>query len=48
MRTPPFVVSFRLLTVVISLTIIALVALGTVGLGPLAGVLGPSGPKIVI
>ena len=39
MKTPPSVVGYRLITVVISLVIIALVVLEIVG------ALGPSGPK---
>lgn len=46
MTTPQFILAFRLVTVVITIAVILLVALGTVGIGPLAGVIGPNGPKI--
>jgi type IV secretory pathway TrbL component len=48
MTTPQFIVACRLVTVVITLTVIVLLALGTVGVGPFAGLVGPSGPKIGI
>ena len=48
MTTPQFIDACRLGTVVITLTVIVLVTLGTVGIGPLAGLVGPSGPKIGI
>jgi hypothetical protein len=48
MTTPQFILTYRLVTVVITLAVLLLVALGTVGIGPLAGVVGPSGPKIGI
>jgi len=48
MKTPQFILTHRLVTVVITAAIILLIALGTVGIGPLAGVIGPSGPKIGI
>lgn len=48
MRTPQFIVTYRLVTVVITAAILLVVALGTVGVGPLAGVIGPSAPKIGI
>jgi len=48
MRTPQFIVTYRLVTVVITASILIIVALGTVGIGPLAGVIGPSAPKIGI
>jgi hypothetical protein len=48
MRTPPLVLTYRLITVVISLAIISLVGLGMAGIGPLAGLLGPSGQKVNI
>jgi hypothetical protein len=44
MKTPPLVITYRLTTVLISLAIIALVGLGVVGIGPLAGLLGAAGP----
>jgi hypothetical protein len=40
MKTPGLVISYRLITVLISLTIIVLVVLGLFGIGPLAGPLG--------
>ena len=46
MKTPRLVISYRLITVLISLTIIALVLLGMLGVGPLAGPLG--GPLVNI
>jgi hypothetical protein len=46
MNTPPLVVTYRLISVVISLAIIALVGLGMAGLGPLAGLLGTGGLKV--
>jgi hypothetical protein len=48
MTTPQFILTHRLVTVVITVAVILLVALGTVGIGPLAGVIGLSGPKIGI
>jgi hypothetical protein len=48
MRTPPLVVTYRAIIVVISLAIITLVALGMVGLGPLGALLGANGPKVNI
>jgi hypothetical protein len=48
MTTPQFIFTHRLVIVVITAAVILLVALGTVGIGPLAGVIGPSGPKIGI
>jgi hypothetical protein len=48
MSTPQFILTCRLVTVVITVAVILLIALGTVGIGPLAGVIGPSGPKIGI
>lgn len=48
MTTPQFILAFRLVTVVITVAVILLFVLGTVGIGPLAGVIGPSGPKIGI
>jgi hypothetical protein len=46
MKTPPLVISYRLVTVLISLAIIALVGLGMAGIGPLAGLLDPSGVQV--
>lgn len=37
MKTPRLVISYRLITVLISLTIIALVVFGMLGIGPMAG-----------
>jgi hypothetical protein len=48
MTTPQFILAYRLATVIITAAVILLVALGTVGIGPLAGVVGPSAPKIGI
>jgi hypothetical protein len=48
MTTPQFILAHRLITVVITGAVILLVALGTAGIGPLASVIGPSGPKIGI
>jgi hypothetical protein len=48
MQTPQFIHAYRVATVVIAVAVILLVALGTVGIGPLAGVVGPSAPKIGI
>lgn len=48
MRTPRFILTYRLVTVMIAAIIILLVALGTAGIGPLAGLVGPSAPKIGI
>jgi hypothetical protein len=48
MRTPQFILTYRLVTVVIAVIIILLFALGTAGIGPLAGLIGPSAPKIGI
>ena len=48
MTTPQFILTCRLITVVITAAVILLVVLGTVRIGPLAGLLGPSGPKIGI
>ena len=40
MKTPPLVISYRVITVLISLAIIALITLGIADIGPLAGLLG--------
>ena len=48
MRTPRFILTYRLVAVIIAAIIILLVALGTAGIGPLAGLVGPSAPKIGI
>jgi hypothetical protein len=48
MTTPRFILTHRLVIVVITVAVILLLALGTVGIGPLAGLIGPSGPKIGI
>jgi hypothetical protein len=48
MTTPQFILTYRLVTVVITGAVILLVVLGTVGIGPLAGVIGPTGLKIGI
>ena len=40
MNTPPLVVSYRLVTVILTLAIIALAILTLTGHGPLAGPLG--------
>jgi hypothetical protein len=48
MTTPQFIRAWRLATALIAIVVILLVVLGTVGVGPLAGLLGPSAPKIGI
>jgi hypothetical protein len=48
MRTPQFILTYRLVTVVIAVIIILLFALGTAGVWPLADLVGPSAPKIGI
>jgi hypothetical protein len=48
MKTPPLVVTYRLITVVISLAIIVVIGLGMAGLGPLGGLLGAHGPSVNI
>ena len=48
MATPQFILTCRLVTALITLAVILLIVLGTVGIGPLAGVIGPSGPKVGI
>jgi hypothetical protein len=48
MRTPQFILTWRLVTVAITVVVVLLVVLGSMGIGPLAGLLGPSGPKIGI
>jgi hypothetical protein len=40
MTTPPLIIAYRAITVVIALAIIALVGLGMAGHGPLGGLLG--------
>jgi hypothetical protein len=46
MKTPPLVITYRAITVVLTLAIIALVGLGVAGHGPLGGLLGGLlGPK---
>ena len=47
-QTPRFIVKYRYLTVTIALLIIVLAVLGDLGIGPLAPLLGPAGPKINI
>lgn len=41
MKTPPLIITYRAITVVITLAIIALVGLGIAGHGPLGGLLVP-------
>jgi hypothetical protein len=48
MKTPRFIIRYRIITVTIALFIIVLVVLGDVGIGPLNPVLGPAAPKIGI
>jgi|HubBroStandDraft_1064217.scaffolds.fasta_scaffold4445812_1 hypothetical protein len=48
MTTPQFILTYRLLTVVITIVVIVLIALGTAGIGPLAHLIGPSTPRIGI
>lgn len=40
MNTPPLVVSYRLITVILTVVVIALVILTLTGHGPLAGLFG--------
>jgi hypothetical protein len=47
-KTPEFIVRYRIITVAIALLIIVLVALGAVGIGPFSVLLGPAAPKINI
>jgi hypothetical protein len=47
MKTPPLIITYRAITVVITLAIIALVGLGIAGHGPLGGPLGGLlGPRV--
>jgi hypothetical protein len=48
MTTPQFILTWRLATVVITIVVVLLIALGSFGIGPLAGLLGPSAPHISI
>jgi hypothetical protein len=48
MKVPQYITTYRILTVAITLLIIVLCALGDVGIGPLAPLLGHAGPKISI
>jgi hypothetical protein len=48
MKIPPYITAYRIVTVAITVTILVLCALGDLGLGPLAALLGPAGPKINI
>jgi len=48
MSTPSFIVKYRAVTVAIAVLIILLAVLGDLGVGPLAPLLGPAGPKINI
>jgi hypothetical protein len=47
-QTPRFIVRYRYITVTIAVLIIVLAVLGDLGIGPLAPLLGPAGPKINI
>lgn len=48
MRVPQHITAYRILTVAITLLVIVLCVLGDLGIGPLAPLLGPLGPKISI
>jgi hypothetical protein len=48
MKTPPHVVTYRVITIVITLTIILVIGLGMAGLGPLGDVLGGHGTGLRI
>jgi type IV secretory pathway TrbL component len=48
MTTPQFILVYRLVTVAVTLAVLLLFALGNFGIGPLAGLIGPSAPKIGI
>jgi hypothetical protein len=45
MKIPQFIVTYRVLTVTITLLILLVCVLGDVGIGPLAPLLGPAAPK---
>jgi hypothetical protein len=46
MTTPQFILAWRLATVVVTIGVVLLVVLGSFGIGPFAGLLGPSAPHI--
>jgi hypothetical protein len=46
MTPPQFILAWRLATVAITIVVVLLVILGSFGIGPFAGLLGPSAPHI--